>query len=428
MNYHEFFNILASNNSRNFKLELLESHKSDETLKEIINLALNPFINFYIRKIPKYVPYDENSDLAIDIQTALKGLSALYTRELTGNAAIAHLINILGSVSLDDAKVIERIISKDLKCGVSIATVNKIWKNFIPEFPVMLASQYSERLIEKINWSAIVQEKIDGARFSAIVSENTVEFFSRNGKVIEIPNKELQNDFIQVGKRFNESVVFDGELIVVNDDNGVIERKTSNGIMNKCIQGTITEKEAMNFRTVIWDYIPLTEFKKGFWNVTNEERINTLLSLNFHSKYIDVVTTNFVNNLEEAIILFQKNLQLGKEGIILKDRLGIWENKRSTKLIKFKNELEMDMEVIDWIEGTGKYEGMLGSLTCRNNDVIVNVGSGFTENERKVLTRDYMVGKIITVKYNEVIEDKRTGQKSLFLPIFVTIREDLDGV
>lgn len=427
MNYHEFFNTLASNNSRNFKLELLESHKSDETLKEIINLALNPFINFYIRKIPQHFTDKEFSNY-VSLEDALNSLSALYTRELTGNAAIYYLSSLLGSMSSDDAKVIERIISKDLKCGVSIATVNKIWKNFIPEFPVMLASQYSERLIEKINWSAIVQEKIDGARFSAIVSENTVEFFSRNGKVIEIPNKELQNDFIQLGKRFNESVVFDGELIVVNDDNGVIERKTSNGIMNKCIQGTITEKEAMNFRTVIWDYIPLTEFKKGFWNVTNEERINTLLAINFHSKYIDVVTTNFVNNLEEAIILFQKNLQLGKEGIILKDRLGIWENKRSTKLIKFKNELEMDMEVIDWIEGTGKYEGMLGSLTCRNNDVIVNVGSGFTENERKVLTRDYMVGKIITVKYNEVIEDKRTGQKSLFLPIFVTIREDLDGV
>ena len=427
MNYHEFFNTLASNNSRNFKLELLESHKSDETLKEIINLALNPFINFYIRKIPQYFTDKEFSHY-VSLEDALNSLSALYNRELTGNAAIYYLSSLLGSMSSDDAKVIERIISKDLKCGVSIATVNKIWKNFIPEFPVMLASQYSERLIEKINWSAIVQEKIDGARFSAIVSENTVEFFSRNGKVIEIPNKELQNDFIQLGKRFNESVVFDGELIVVNDDNGVVERKTSNGIMNKCIQGTITEKEAMNFRTVIWDYIPLTEFKKGFWNVTNEERINTLLAINFHSKYIDVVTTNFVNNLEEAIILFQKNLQLGKEGIILKDRLGIWENKRSTKLIKFKNELEMDMEVIDWIEGTGKYEGMLGSLTCRNNDVIVNVGSGFTENERKVLTRDYMVGKIITVKYNEVIEDKRTGQKSLFLPIFVTIREDLDGV
>ena len=87
MNYHEFFNTLASNNSRNFKLELLESHKSDETLKEIINLALNPFINFYIRKIPQYFTDKEFSHY-VSLEDALNSLSALYTRELTGNAAI----------------------------------------------------------------------------------------------------------------------------------------------------------------------------------------------------------------------------------------------------------------------------------------------------------------------------------------------------
>jgi hypothetical protein len=35
------------------------------------------------------------------------------------------------------------------------------------------------------------------------------------------------------------------------------------------------------------------------------------------------------------------------------------------------------------------------------------------------------VGKIITVKYNEVIESQN-GKKSLYLPIFVEIREDKD--
>ena len=35
-----------------------------------------------------------------------------------------------------------------------------------------------------------------------------------------------------------------------------------------------------------------------------------------------------------------------------------------------------------------------------------------------------IVGKIITVKYNEVIQDKKKDKKSLFLPIFVEIRLD----
>jgi hypothetical protein len=35
-----------------------------------------------------------------------------------------------------------------------------------------------------------------------------------------------------------------------------------------------------------------------------------------------------------------------------------------------------------------------------------------------------VIGKIITVKYNAVVDDKRKDTKSLFLPIFLEIRED----
>jgi hypothetical protein len=34
------------------------------------------------------------------------------------------------------------------------------------------------------------------------------------------------------------------------------------------------------------------------------------------------------------------------------------------------------------------------------------------------------LGKIVAVKYNALIDDKKTGQKSLFLPVFVEIRDD----
>ena len=32
--------------------------------------------------------------------------------------------------------------------------------------------------------------------------------------------------------------------------------------------------------------------------------------------------------------------------------------------------------------------------------------------------------RIVSVKYNAVIDDKKTGQRSLFLPVFVEIRDD----
>ena len=39
--------------------------------------------------------------------------------------------------------------------------------------------------------------------------------------------------------------------------------------------------------------------------------------------------------------------------------------------------------------------------------------------------RDQLIGKIVAVKYNMRIQNK-SGEESLFLPIFVEVREDKD--
>jgi len=82
-------------------------------LREVVLKTLDPFTQFYIRKIPEYTLDKHTTTL----ENAINGLSDLSTRRVTGNAAIEYLRMLLSSVSTDDAKVIERIIAKDLKCG-----------------------------------------------------------------------------------------------------------------------------------------------------------------------------------------------------------------------------------------------------------------------------------------------------------------------
>ena len=53
MNLHKFFESLAANSSRNFKIEQLTNYRDNETLREVVRLALDPFTQFYIRKIPE---------------------------------------------------------------------------------------------------------------------------------------------------------------------------------------------------------------------------------------------------------------------------------------------------------------------------------------------------------------------------------------
>ena len=119
-------------------------------------------------------------------------------------------------------------------------------------------------------------------------------------------------------------------------------------------------------------------------------------------------------------------MSLGHEGIILKDGNGIWEDKRAKHQIKFKGELECDLKIVAVEPGTGKYEGMLGAIVCESADgvVKVNVGSGFTDAHRKNYGQE-LVDKIVAIKYNSRIKNK-LGDESLFLPIFVEIRDDKD--
>lgn len=408
------------------KEAILRANSENDLLKSVIKLALDPFIQFYIRKIPKY----KASKVTLTLASALDKLSELSSRNKTGNAGIEHLTYIMESVNAEDALVIERVIEKDLRCGVSEATVNKIWPRFIPTYPVMLASGFEGKLIEKFNWPGFVQLKLDGMRFNAIVRNGKVELRSRNGKELNIPNELFHQSFTELAKFYQEDVVFDGELLVINESGKPLDRKTGNGILTKSIKGTQSKAEAGMVRATLWDAIPFNAFVEGVFDTPYHKRLKSLTTSLTNvpqnlAHLLSIVETKEVENQYQATELFNKYLQLGFEGTILKDRNGIWEDKRSKGQIKFKGELECDLKVVDWEEGTGKNKGRLGNLVVESSDGVirVGVGTGFTDLDRDTI-KPNVVGKIVSIKYNARIQDKRGNVESLFLPVFVEIRED----
>ena len=421
MNLNEFFNHLASDAGRNFKIAELEKHKGNDLLQAVINLALDPFTQFYIRKIPKY----NRGIHSIPLVQSCKQLKKLASREYTGNAAIDMLASLLESSTPDDAKVLERIIQKDLKCGVSISTVNKVWPGMIHEYPCMLCSPSDEKLISKFEFPAIVQLKMDGMRFNAIVKNGKVEYRSRNGKEIH-GIQHLDEDFLNMGGSKNR--VFDGEL-VVNDKGVILDRQTGNGILNKAVKGTISDLESHKIRATVWDVIDYEDFTVGYSGVPYRERFERIAS-SLRSDAVHLVEHQMVESITEAREVFDRYLAAGEEGIILKVGTAPWENKRVKHQLKFKGELECDLQIVDVQEGTGKYVGMLGAIVCQSGSddgktVTVSVGSGFSDDHRINLwnIRNELLGKIVALKYNSRIKNKQGGD-SLFLPIFLEIRED----
>ena len=112
------------------------------------------------------------------------------------------------------------------------------------------------------------------------------------------------------------------------------------------------------------------------------------------------------------------------EGVIINlDTL--YECKRSKNLIKVKKFYTYDLEVVGAEEGDGRNKETLGALVVKYKDNTVNVGSGFSDQERKTLwkNREDIIGRVIEVKFKEVTMDKKTGLESLQFPVFCGIRE-----
>jgi ATP-dependent DNA ligase len=413
----DILNEIVDTPSRNEKEAILKREVNNDLLRRVFFLAYDPFTQFYIRKIPEY-ERNETSHAA-SLEGLLPGLQALSSRRATGNAGIYHLQTMLQALNVKDAEVLERIIGKDLKCGASGSTANKVWPGLIAEFPCMLCTPSDEKILSKFKFPAFAQLKMDGMRFNAIVKDGKCEFRSRNGKEINLLGN-LEQEFVKLAN--GQNLVFDGELLVVVEGN-IQDRQTGNGILNKAVKGTISAKEAESVQATVWDCIPYHHFVEGKGSTQYLTRFAILESASLPHK-IRLVESSVVASLDEAEAIFERYLSQGQEGIILKDMSGIWEDKRVKTQVKFKAELDCDLRVVDIQPGTGKYEGMVGALLCESSDGViqVDVGSGLSDDDRR---RDDYIGKIVAVTYNARIKNKQ-GKQSLFLPRLIEVRLDKD--
>ena len=410
---------LESTSSRNEKIAILKKNVGNKTLAKFFSLALDPMITFGIKKIPTY---DQTYKNTFTIDWAMDELQKLINRELTGNAGIDHLTNILSSLKSEDANLIERIIEKDPKCGVASATVNAVWENLIFEFPVMKASPHDEKTIQNISFPAYSQVKLDGARCCIVIVDGTVTLYSANGR-----DFVHHNQFDYLGKITKSNIVLDGELLVIDEFGKFLDRKKGNGIVNRSVRGTISVDQAKSLHFVVFDMIDYDDWRIGLSKVPYSKRFERLMKIqNKFRNNISLVGTEVVSSERQAMNHFKKLYALGEEGTILKDANSIWENKRSKYQLKYKGILTCDLVVVDVEEGTGRNKGKLGALVCESNDGLlqVNVGTGFSDADRAEKF-DFWRGKIVEVQYNERILAKEKDSKySLFLPRFVQVRID----
>lgn len=413
MSILNIINELAADNSRLAKEAILKREKNNIVLIRTLKATYNPYVNYWLAKIPEY----STGKFKYSLDGALNRILDLANRTVTGNAAIEFFKNTLEGMHADDAKVLELVIQRDMKCGISEKTINKIWPSLIPTFAVCLAHKDTQY----ITYPAYAQVKFDGLRAHCVFDGRSVTLYTRNGKVIDLKGALDASACLLM----KEGEVWDGEILF-RKDGKILDRKTGNGLGNKAVRGTISDEEASMVLFCAWDIvdfggtIPYSHRYAEYvsrWDKLNESKK--------HESKIWIAEATTVNSEEEAFAYYDNCIKHGHEGAMIKNMDFKWEGKRVRSVGKMKAEEEVDLIVTGWQVGQGRNADRLGNLICKTQDGLleVNVGTGFSDAERD-MPPEYFLDKIVTVKYNQVIKAKGEKAYSLFLPRFVEIRED----
>lgn len=436
---HEIIKDLEAESSKNAKIEILKANIDNDLLSQFFLMALNPHMTFGLKAIPDHAPTPDHTPIFLG--EAMEGLLPLARREITGNAAIEHLRKILNSCSPDHANLICRIITKEAGCGVSYKTINKVWKKLIPSTPYMRCASANDKNYARIDYPALVEKKANGEFLNIIKRNGQVEVQSRSGKVFDLLNC-LDDDLLSLD---GDNFVIHGEGLVlkegrkIDDEDAFLDRKTGNGIINKGIikGGEISIEEASRIVVECWDIVDYDKWIEGKDDTVYQKRFDSLYNLLSVSKKLIVIESLVVNDFAEAAKYYNELLQRGEEGAVLKNLTGIWKDHTSPNQVKMKVKDPADLLCVGTYpfkkssvkrgKKTVDSSNWVGGLILESSDGIIKVrsGSGLSDEDREKDPSEY-IDKIIELEYNEITDDKKTGQKSLFLPIFVGVRLDKD--
>ena len=435
-------NLIGNTSSSNDKLYLLKKNENVPGLKTILKFIYDPYTRTGISKakLAKALkiaeargPYVIGNEPFISYTEMIDYLKTHTTGNDCDITMAARFINCTKVMYPEAEELAKAIVTQDLKIGVTATSLNKVYgADFIPKIGCMLGTLYGDVGPEKTKWPCIVTEKLDGIRRILVKENGVCRCYSRSGHedtgLIEI---------VEDAKYLPNNTVYDGELLAAGTFKDCIaQRQATNSIANS--KG---DKTGLTFN--VFDMVPLDEFRAGISNdkalvrkitlgaTLMDESIQHLepdkwpmliqaFGIHTELKAIrPVPILGLVKCMADVEPIVNEIWARGGEGVMLNSTVGKYEIKRSKELLKVKHTEEHVLEVVDILEGTGKFEGMMGALVVDYNGNKLGVGSGFTDAQRKDIwdNPEKYLGRSIEIDtFGE--STNALGEKSLNCPIF----------
>ena len=251
--------------------------------------------------------------------------------------------------------------------------------NIVP-FP-MLAIDYKKIAASNIPIPCCVQPKIDGVRCIVVPG---VGLFSRLRK----PFRTIAHVWTEVSK-LDPTVVYDGELYS--------PYLTFEELVSAIKSGCSDDRINYFVYDIIVDNVPY---------LARKERLDTIMSGSTGSSFAHIikVPTGMCSDANQIDVYHSSFLDDGYEGTIIRDPTALYNHGRSgTALVKYKNFVDAEFEIVGYREGTGRdascviwlCAGSGGDFWCKPQGTIA-------ERQRAYQDAPRLVGKMLTVRYQEL--------------------------
>ena len=263
----------------------------------------------------------------------------------------------------------------------------------------MLAHDFLKRG-KSIKFPCYAQRKYDGTRCVAMSGKG---LFSRNKKryphldhiVAEI--NKLPNTIILDGELYSDTLTFQ-EIV------GIVKRETlKEGDQEKQVQ----------IKLHVYDIINTAPYEERYANLQ-------ILFNKYKFKHLVLVKSDICESEEKIKELHAQYVAEGYEGLMLRNKTGLYKNSRSTDLQKVKAFETEEFKIVAFKEGVAAETGCVIWICEAENGLQFACRPRGTREEREVLYSDgdKYIGKMLSVRYQEM-----TDSQVPRFPVGIAIRD-----
>lgn len=423
--FKNFVAEITASNSKKYKQDVLQKYKDDSVVHRYLKIAFDPYETYGIstKKLHKSVP-----------ATSITGINSVFelfaylAQHNTGTDQIVGLCqDFLDEAAVRDkeaADLLEKLICKDLSIGCDAKTINSVIPGLIPQFSCMLAEKYFDRPQYVEGKEFVITTKLDGFRLIVLKDQDgSIKCYSRVGQLVEglvEIEEELRN-------QLPCNIALDGELTISNyfDMPSKDAYKAASKVIR--LKGD-TPKTGLTYR--VFDCMTADEFKAQQCDKSYVERRAMLESFPVMT-HVEVLPALYQGSDTSKITEWLTKITAeGGEGCMVNLTQAKYQWTRTRDLLKVKKFQSLDLLVVGYEEGSGRLAGTLGAIHVRYKDGnIVKVGSGFSDEERKLYFEhpELIMSRIVEIKYFEESRSSVDNTFSLRFPTWVSnIRDPMD--